>query len=146
MSWFEFGENEAKQNNQQNKQTNNKTNKPDRTVTKWVRIVSSEKYVKKDAPSYVQYVFKPGWSVEGIVEKITEGTMKIKDREIPTDVIVIRNSTQKYGFAIPHSRFYTWLCRGIPAEGKKAKVEYLGEIKINNGNVKVLAIEFMNNE
>ena len=137
--------NSGVENGKKEKKENVQSKKPDRTVTKWVRFVSSEKYVKKDAPSYVEYVCKPGWWVKGTVERIAEGTMKINGKQVKTDLFIVRtNDGTKYGFAIPHVRYYLAAIQGLPEEGKKVFVRYMGEISLMNSKTgtKLIYFEF----
>ena len=127
----------------QNANSSKTSSKPDRTVTKWVRFVSSEKYVKKDVPPYLEYVFKTGWWIKGILEKMAQGTMKIGGKEVKTDIFVVRTDNgTKYGFAIPHVRYYLAAIRGIPEEGKETFVRYMGEISTENSKTKTKLVYF----
>ncbi len=98
----------------------------DRTVTKWITLVSSEKYIPKDKPPYKEY-WLPGTSDTGVVEFIKENaSIKIKDKEYPAYLLIYRRGNgKKLGVVIPYDHpYYSLIVDPRVKETEKVKLEY----------------------
>jgi len=97
----------------------------DRTVTKWITFVSSEKYIPKEKPPYKEY-WLPGTSDIGVVEFIKENaSIKIKDKEYPAYLLIYRRGNgKKLGLVVPYDHpYYGLIVDPRVKETEKIKIE-----------------------